>query len=98
MKMIRKQTVAKQIDPEIRRELLQIFLQPAFVMVEVLPRDKIIAHEKAPSDGTAKHVSDSDFARIKNFRPTHPCHHAPHWLPIQQTRRRRNFRYRVPSQ
>src|SRR6056297_1187795 len=54
--------------------MLQILLNPHFSMVEVLPRDRIIAEQKAATDNAGKDMRDRDLARVKRFTASQSNH------------------------
>ncbi|MFC1759695.1 hypothetical protein ACFL2H_13160 [Planctomycetota bacterium] len=48
---------------------------PLFPVVKVLPRDRIIAEQKAPPHNAIHDMHNRNFIRSKNIRTSQPSHH-----------------------
>jgi hypothetical protein len=51
-------------------------LDPDLSTIEVLSRDRIHSHQKAPPTNAIKNASDHRFIGIKNVTPSPASHHA----------------------
>ncbi len=69
MKVIRKDRKSKQVDPKSGGELLQVFFDPNLSVIKILARDRVIAHQKASSDGPIIDMSDRNLIGVKDFGP-----------------------------
>ena len=54
MEMVRKNRVAKQIDPKTRGETLQLLFDPDLAMIIIVSSDRIVSEQKASADNTVQ--------------------------------------------
>ena len=90
MKVIRKTRKGQKVNSEIGCELLELFFDPAFSVIEILAGTFIESHEVARADGFSDEVYGNNLRRVKNFSTSQSRHDT--LLRMTDTRK-----YRLPQ-
>ena len=59
--------IADPVDAERSGKLAEVFFDPRLSVIETLPSNSVIPHQKTTPDDATKEVSDRDFVGIKDF-------------------------------
>jgi hypothetical protein len=77
VEVIREATEGQQIDPKSTSQSPQLFFNPDFPVIEILPGHRIIAQQKTPAHDPADHMHHRHFVWGEHLRPSQPRHDKP---------------------